>query len=677
MVVALLGLLFVSGVALLTTVTFETKTLSVVRETRETQVAISAIEQIIFRILRDGFLGPDGKPYNAPTGNVVDASGLVVLPATGEVPGIHTWVDFTEPQEDGTDAGLSLYSDLRRALDRRTSLAVASVLQTSPDIDKRQVPILFGQSFIDLDEGQYATDIGYDQFVDATPRPARIQDADGDGIPDSYSILLDSSVLPPDIKAAISERLRDPNAINARDPDALWLTLKIVPHGSMVNINTHIPYCDVLSIPGNEYYPDMLVENALGYSDFEWQLRLTNGDISDSYLPESQEWALRSRGLMVPRSVPGTRLFTELADRLLYPHSSLAQTAAASAFLDNTNRRWWQYDEAALPTYNNSIWRQMLDPIGTATSSPYDRVHLVTTISHDDNLIRSASAGGLDMIDAISTNGLFVWGNYPDYLPVGDQRKGRLKFSFPYFSKNQANGGGLPANSNGLDDLTPVEKNNLAMLVQDAFILQLRNHAGVVDFDTNGTIDLPTDFPADPLNDDNRRLSIIAASLAANFIDFVDNDQTVGDIPDEPTRLAVRDWRTGAIIDPDLNVYGLERQPFITEVLIDVPATTGTFPAPPMLAAGASVFAIELYNPYDVPINLSVYKLVDLADPATINVVDGAGNALTRFTGTMPLGGIMAPRSFAVFHGYGNAAGAASATQLGDFVIDRQSIIAL
>ncbi len=678
MVVALLAILFVSGAALLTTVTFETKTLEVVRETNQNEVMVAAIEQAIFEVLAKSFLGPDGLPYNPQLNAVVDANGNAVLPTFGEAPGIHPWFNLTEPQEDGTTARIAFYSDFERAFAGRTGLAIASGMNVS-DIDRRQVPIVFDQSFVDLDINDYKTNIGYDPLdpIVAEPNLVRMQDADGDGIPDSIAVNLSDAMLPPDIKAAVSERLRDPNQLNPNDPDALWLALKIVPHGSMVNLNSRIPYCDVLSIPGNEYYPDTLVENALGYSDFIWQNRLTNGEISAAYLPESHEWALRNRGMMVPRNIPQARMFAELADRLLYPHSTLTQTHTPTTdFFSSTNRRWWQFDSASLPDYNTSTWRQMLDPVGTGSSAPYDRSHLVTTINHDDNLIRSATVGGVDMIVDIGSNGNYAWSNYPDFLPTGDPRKGRLKFSFPYFSKTQSEGGWLPDGTT-LDTLTPAKKTELATLIQDAFFLQLRGYAGVVDFDTNGTVEQPGDVFAG----DNRMISIMAAMLAANLIDFADND-TAGDIPDEPTMVEVRDWRTGLVdpAEPDLKVYGLERQPFITEVLIDMPAPIPG-PPPSQFDPGGTVFAVEIYNPYDVAIDLSAFSLSDVGTrPGPMVVaqsVAGGGANLVPFTDE-PLGGILAPRSFAVFHGYGSAAGAPGAVQLGaDRAFDLNSIIAL
>ncbi len=683
MVVAVLAILFVSGAALLTTVTFETKTLDVVRETNENKVMVGSIEQFVFELLANGFLGPDGLPYNAESREVIDLAGRAVLPSYSETPGIHTYIDMTEPQEDGVTAKIEFYSDMQRALNRRTGLAVASGPDV-PDIRRRQTPIVFDQSFVNLDVVDYKTNIGYDPLdpVVAEPNLVRMQDADGDGIPDSIAINLSDSVLPPNIKTAVSERLRDPAWLNQNDPDALWLTIKIIPHGSMVNLNTHIPYCDVLSIPGNEYYADTLVENALGYSDFIWQNRLTNGEISTRYLPESQEWALRNRGLMLPRQFPQTRMFVELADRLLYPHSTLNQThTPTSDFFTSSNRRWWQFDDATLDDYDASTWRQMVDPIGAGGAAPYDRTHLVTTVGHDDNLIRSSSFGGMDLIADISTNGNYAWGGYPDFLPQGDPRKGRLKFSFPYFSKTQSEGGWLPDGTT-LDTLTPAKKTELAALIQDAFFLQLRNYAGAIDFDSNGGATM-IDPPSGPFVGDNKRISILAAALAANLIDFADNDQIVGAIPDEPTMVPVRDWRTGMVdpAEPNLKVYGLERQPYITEVFVDVPQSTGAFPGL-IIDESSSVFAVELYNPFDVPIDLSVFELTDLFDDpglATDDVLATKldGTQLERFV-NLPLGGILAPRSYAVFHGYGTALGTPGATQLGDAIVfDNSSMIAL
>jgi hypothetical protein len=660
MVVAVLAILFVSGAALLTTVTFETKTLDVVREVRENEVMVQSIEQAVSQVMRDGFLNVEGKPYSPASGEVFDRNDpqrRVVLPTYGEVPGIHTWVDLTEPEDDGTVSRVSLYSNFDRARKGQVAIAMPSLANPSVNEYERLFPIVFDQALVNLDESSYETVINRDSLYESNAKPAYIQDADGDGIPDSYAVRIDDGMLPPDIRASIADRLRDPNApLNPSDPDALWLTLKIVPHGSMVNLNTRIRYCDIPG-PPSEYYTDVLVENALGLPDIVWQTMQTNGNLSHSYLPESHEWALRNRGLLLPFNAPQSRLFAELNAELVQP-----------------NPRWWQYDQMTVDDYANSTWRQKLSAINwPGGTAQYDRVHLVTTTSHDDNLVRSATVGGVDIIDDISTNGNYAWSAYPDFLPAGDPRKGHLKFSFPYFSKVASNGGWLP-DGRTLDTLdqtdTPGnnrEKVDLVRLIQDAFFLQLRNHAELgtaFHFNTNGI---------DPLDSvevaaDNKRLSIIAAALTANLIDFAD-------ISDEPTEVLVRDWRTGLPdpAEPNLKVYGLEMQPFITEIMIEVP----------LIAAGSSVldeldsaFAIELYNPFDVAIDLSNYVLTDFAPDAVM--AQGTAGLLNRFD-DVALNGMLAANSFVVFRGYGELPSVSGFTQIGshDNVMDGQSVIGL
>ncbi|GJM23890.1 MAG: hypothetical protein DHS20C16_03050 [Phycisphaerae bacterium] len=686
MVVAVLAILFVSGAALLTTVTFETKTLDVVREVRENEVMVTTIEQEVWEILRDGFLNDDGIPYSAESGDVIDSNDpkrRYVNPTNGEIPGLHL-IDLTEPEDDGTDARISFYSNFDRARKRQVSIAMPTLDPMDDPLDneyERLFPIVFDQSLVDLNQTQYETAVSRDPTIEPEARPAYIQDADGDGIPDSYAVRLDSGMLPPNIRASIADRLRDPTTLpNASDPDALWLTLKVVAHGSMVNLNTHIPYCDEPSIPGNEFYYDVLVANALGITaDFDLQVKHTNGEISRSYLPESHEWALRNRGLLLPFSAPQSRLFAEFGAELVQP-----------------NQRWWQYDRATIDDYSNSAWRQKLDPTSDPTNG-YDRVHLLTTISHDDNLIRSGmNTNGVDWIEEIklvndsddgnvdrnfNPAGPFQWAGYPHFLRgnYDDKRLGRLKFSFPFFSKEQAAGGWLP-NGRTLDTLDQTdtavneqEKMDLVRLIQDAFMLQLRNHAEQVSgfyFNTNGV------DTSDPIQvaADNKRLSIIAAALTANMFDFVDGD-------DVPTEVVVRDWKTGLDV-PNLKVYGLERQPYITELLMEVPPIVG---GPPVnsIVEGQSVFAIELYNPYDVAINLSDFEITDLTDegdhPINVYNLPTGDEKLIRISGVdLAVAGTINPGQFMVLHGYGGAHNSPGEVQLGEYLVfDRFSKIAL
>ncbi len=138
------------------------------------------------------------------------------------------------------------------------------------------------------------------------------------------------------------------------------------------------------------------------------------------------------------------------------------------------------------------------------------------------------------------------------------------------------------------------------------------------------------------------RVNRTAASLTANFFDFADKD-------DIPTRIAIRmmsfdmgvctggtqagrvcrtelDCPGGSVCDmteatkgktfdfdgnpgdrgntESLYVYGLERQPYITEVATALNSMNATVTA----------WAVELFNPYDVPISLNEYWIYQFDD---------------------------------------------------------------
>ena len=118
-----------------------------------------------------------------------------------------------------------------------------------------------------------------------------------------------------------------------------------------------------------------------------------------------------------------------------------------------------------------------------------------------------------------------------------------------------------------------------------------------VDLNTAGFIDLfkafynaiPADVPGFPAGDQGRRL--VAAQLAANVIDFCDND----DIPYVPT---AADMTTINLAGQ--KIFGIERQPFITEAWLRLYYNG---------SAVEQLSAIELYNPYKTAINMADYKL--------------------------------------------------------------------
>ncbi len=711
LVVAILGILFVVGVALLNTVTFSTKTIDAERVDRENRSALTAVESVVDDVLADGFVGKDGIPYSIPdieTARLDDirSNGSVFaiqqdptkrewdvrLPAYGEIPGVHTWIDLSEPveEEDPTVSNptceVPLYSNLKFAMERKASADPRTVQMVDDDGDG--LP-----NFYDPDAR--LQDLRLDALT-SRPDNLRIMDADGDGIPDSYAMKLGPEMLSPDLHRALADRLRDPNydlGNPGRDPDALYVSLKIVPHGAMVNLNTRLPV-----VPGQTDYPDVLLGSLLGYQPVMYSTLA--GRLQSRYLPQPEEWALRNRGsLVVPRSRPLTHLVYDLTEELLLPHTILSGTPDPAQLRDSGNLQWWLYDPASLGDYSASKWRQLLH--ATSGIGYYDLNHTLTTQSHDDNLIRSgygvdpATGAGpeMDWVEQMKAHN-FEWVNYPDYLPPGDPRKGHLKFSFAYFGTNRP--GAMPSPAGWLPPgqtlgvlegaSIPVDPNDayqkLVRTVQDTFILMLRNYAGLVDFNGDGRIDPPgAPLVTGMTYGDNMIISLTAASLKANLLDFADGP---GGGPRVLNEVTVRDWRTGLPYPNPTNpmkVFGLERQPYITEVYVKEVLAAGGPQGGTRLDSKKTVFAIELYNPYDTPMDMTGYEITDLNlnDGDVPAFMNDTGQKLDRFKNASLNGNTIPANGFAVFTGYSKTTtGVPDATNVQpDALIGPKSVIAL
>ena len=94
----------------------------------------------------------------------------------------------------------------------------------------------------------------------------------------------------------------------------------------------------------------------------------------------------------------------------------------------------------------------------------------------------------------------------------------------------------------------------------------------------------------------------LAAQLAVNIRDFSDGDTTVT-----------------AFTDPrGITSYGVEPQPFISEIAFKISGTDPT-------VLGSNLFAVELYNPFDVDIPLGSFRLELRRGGAVVDTVSLAG----------------------------------------------------
>ncbi len=119
---------------------------------------------------------------------------------------------------------------------------------------------------------------------------------------------------------------------------------------------------------------------------------------------------------------------------------------------------------------------------------------------------------------------------------------------------------------------------------------------------------------------DNQRLRT-AAQLAVNTIDFADNGDRDGDgIADVPDPITCFAW---PIDNPVFEVFGVEKQPYLTEayarqVIRAIPDTSnpGTYiwDDDPNKLPLESLYAIEIYNPYPEPLDITLYQLQVVSD---------------------------------------------------------------
>lgn len=588
LVVAVLGILFVAGAALLSQVTFSTKTLDAERQARQNDAAIAAMEELALSFLNQGFIGTDGKAYSTPSrlvahrrgqpdvpcagGSPPDPDCELALPTYSEVPGLHPWLDVTEPV-NGDVTGFDflpeykLFSSMDFAIANRPGLYRATS----------------ANSWIDLRDP--TNFVGIAQELD--PRFPR--DADGDGIPDTVDFPITDEMMPPDLQRALAERMSDDvyrlSPTGLSEPVRLWGSLKIIPHGAMADVNAS--------------HEDILAR-ILGLTSPTDPLPLTGGP----YLSQTNEWILRNRGVLPPRSLPQTRLVSDLGTHLLQPFANPFQNGMTMAQLGPpTQRRWWTFDPMTDVTDANSAWSKlMLDPTDTER---YDVSHNLTTISYDDLLMRPVmkltSDGWVNALDwmrnqeddpnasydaGTNPSTRFALDNYPSrYDGTVDPRLGRLQVSLPEMD-SFLNSNSIPS----VGDLAVLAIDNplrmrFVRTFQDAFLLMLSNAS------TNSM---------DPVSH-----AVTAAMLTANLIDYADDDGA--DLPFGVPVIGTNGLPVpGADGTTPLIAYGFERQPFITEVYAAVEYDAAGVP---VVGSTLHSFAIELYNPYSTAISLDGYAL--------------------------------------------------------------------
>jgi len=628
LVVALLGILFVAGAAFLQMVTFQARVIQADTESREDEAVVDQANQQVYDVLKGGFLGEGNVAYSgAGRLTVVDPVTKivrVVLPsAYGEVAGTHAILSPIEPSLDSTGSELvySAYTDLDRAASDRVAEALDPMVSGAP---KR---VLCARR--------------------PNPLNADYRDADGDGVYDSWG----ANVLATKPSAQWASTL---NRLRASDATTNYVTVgvRVIAHGGMVDVNRGHPY---------------VIGNALAdvADPGIWANQYFGGTFAiapnDSYPPEIEERSLRHRFVLPSRGLPESALERTLERDTWFRDTPLLVGAFppdSKTPATPTLFRWWYFDPS--DARRGAPFQQLLDAALSRPSSSYDtyfptlamrydRRHLITTASYDDLLIRGVrfpdnigdTRAGKDIVEWIKGDTgrrtVFFIDNYPNPYGVNrlkgagkkkdsadndstdndeengmvgaaiDPRVGRIQLSLPWLDRFLVDNA-LSLNTLSSSTVNTDIRNQFIHTIQDMFWVMLWNYP---DLNGDGLVDAT----------DETLRAWQAASLTANLIDFADND----DVP-TPVYPLVWDEPTQRFVPPDASrpenrAFGLERQPYITELYARTADSSG----------GAGLSAIELYNPYSDPINLATYKIgVDAANDTDLiqlpNVVLPAGD---------------------------------------------------
>jgi len=607
LVMTILGILFVTGVALMATMSFEARLAAIQQASDGDNAGVVMIGDILEPILQEGTI-----PWSGAAGSRGSLWGD--LPAAGGL------VSPIEPYYEGPDMVYGYSTDLE---------FVRTVAPGSGH-SQRQVRT-------DTVHGTY--DPGSDLMY---------LDADGDGISDSVAVAVDL----PTVGISPSEYARLAEALNppSNPSSFLDLGLRVIPNGGMANLNDSHP----------NLIEGLMRRNAIF---------LIAADRRMPYSPLVEEAALRNRGFLPKPRLPVTAIQGDPSNTRdpdvpgggdfglhVFPQASLAFRQGESVF--RNGHRYWPYfvDQINDPV-DYFEWRERMDPDRAQPSppalDPYDLRHLLTTISHDHQLTRGASVEVTDpgrgellyrevldlMLEANydETTGTcrsplpFEYPLYPhaatsdccapdDRACLSDARKGRMRLSLPWLDEAVANNW--------------ITTDQRITLIQDAFTLLLLNARGT-EWGTPGT-------PPAPLWTPNyERIERAAAALTANLIDFADGD----DLPTRVERRSANFERPGGVGPMSAGLataavvpgamYGLERQPFITEVAALVNDGNDD-----NMADADSIYAIELLNPY--PDALSVEAAPSGAAPRSEGYelwIDDNATVIPLGTGTASIAG--------------------------------------
>lgn len=423
----LLGVLFVAGIAFLATMSFEADTIAALRQREKTESSIDAVVGSYDAALRDAMLTEAGVPFG----------GTVVGSAQGkfaELPGVQNLFAPLEPIEAIDPAGnvhyvFDWFTDVRSLRKGPQDGSWLRELKTFKDAQN-------GAPVVGIDAGWQpgvprVLIEGNDPNVltlNVIPDPDNEKDAilpvdaDGDGVTDTLAFPLteqaDDAAGNPlyatglGFSAAQAASLQ--SHVNSPDDPTgnVYLGLRVIPHGGMVNVNESHPNLvkNVVDLPQDYNLNDP--PNASEWGFYFMHRPSQPPPQRASYAPLLEEPVLRRRALLPPSVMPLSLL---QGNALLDPQSApfgLADmpTKLYAQYADGSFDTVFEHRLApfsmaagtngtALDPFNDDpesppLWAVRMEPF-TAKQwalnpdlDTYDRRHLVTTVSYDDLLSR-------------------------------------------------------------------------------------------------------------------------------------------------------------------------------------------------------------------------------------------------------------------------------------------------
>jgi hypothetical protein len=528
LVMTLLGVLFVMGVAFLASMNFEADLIDAQRVHVRNRVGAEGVIDDLSAVLRDGLIAGPGFPFGTA------AVGQSIT-SFADLPGVHNLGAPLEPRQ--TNVG----GPRRFVFDWITDLRAIKDANTATQPDGSMFRQLF--EFQDFAKGVDFAGIdtnwppGVPVFLDGNPAALTIDingdnlndsvlpvDADGDGISDTLAFPLADLGFSDTQIAALSAQLNPPTNREGN----VYLGLRVIPHGGMVNLNESHPLliANVLGVGASDLRNTPQQNINFGYLNHRPSKDCDLASCT-KYAPASEEPLLRRRYLLPPKDIPPSLL-----------HGTPVLVATGSPAAGGADLAWMLYPPSDGGEYetvfanahgytpfdpladddancNAPIWAARMDPFvtqfaaGTCNPDEYDRRHLVTTVSHDDLLSRGATwvdGTGQEhaMLDLMrkanrEADGTvcpavlpFEYADYPPSIPNGtipningsfcncptkgvcrfDPRKGRLQLSLATLDDQ------FPCASLSLADgyQNCVDRRN--RLIYDVFLMLLSNARG-------------------------------------------------------------------------------------------------------------------------------------------------------------------------------------------------------